>query len=42
MAESGEKSRRSFIAAAVGTAVVALCCFTAQLVIALGLVGGGS
>ena len=39
MAESGEKYRRSFIAAAVGTAVVALCCFTPLLVIALGLVG---
>jgi mercuric ion transport protein len=39
MAENQEKYRQSFIAAAVGTAVVALCCFTPLLVIALGLVG---
>ena len=39
MAENREKYRQSFIAAAVGTAVVALCCFTPLLVIALGLIG---
>lgn len=39
MAESQQKYRQSFIAAAVGTAVVALCCFTPLLVIVLGLVG---
>jgi mercuric ion transport protein len=39
MTESRRKYRQSFIAAAVGTAVVALCCFTPLLVIVLGLVG---
>jgi mercuric ion transport protein len=39
MAENRGKYRQSFIAAAVGTAVVALCCFTPLLVIALSLVG---
>jgi mercuric ion transport protein len=41
MAENREKYRQSFIAAVVGSAVVALCCFTPLLVIALGLVGVG-
>src|SRR5712692_5537707 len=34
-----ERSRKSWMAAAIGTAVVALCCFTPLLVIVLGLVG---
>ena len=41
MADSLENYRKSCIAAAVGTAVVALCCFTPLLMIVLGLVGVG-
>jgi mercuric ion transport protein len=39
MRERQERSRKSWMAAAMGTAVVALCCFTPLLVIVLGLVG---
>ena len=39
MRERQERSRKSWMAAAIGTAVVALCCFTPLLVIVLGLVG---
>jgi mercuric ion transport protein len=39
MRESQECYRKSWMAAAIGTAVVALCCFTPLLVIVLGLVG---
>ncbi len=39
MAERQERYKTSCIAAAIGTAVVALCCFTPVLVIVLGLVG---
>jgi len=39
MRASQERSRKSWIAAAIGTAVVALCCFTPLLVIVLGLAG---
>jgi mercuric ion transport protein len=39
MAASTERYKTSFFAAAVGTAVVALCCFTPILVIVLGIVG---
>jgi mercuric ion transport protein len=39
MPDGWQKYRKSCIAAAVGTAVVALCCFTPLLVIVLGLVG---
>jgi len=39
MAASTEQYKTSFIAAVVGTAVVALCCFTPVLVIVLGIVG---
>jgi len=39
MQERQERSRKSWMAAAIGTAVVALCCFTPLLVIVLGLVG---
>jgi mercuric ion transport protein len=42
MAGSAGRAKRSFIAAAIGTAVVALCCFTAMLVIVLGLVRLGA
>ena len=31
--------KRTFLAALIGTAVVAVCCFTPVLVIVLGLVG---
>jgi len=39
MQERQKRSRKSWMAAAIGTAVVALCCFTPLLVIVLGLVG---
>ena len=39
MRESQERSRKSWMAAALGTAVVALCCFTPLLVLMLGLMG---
>jgi len=39
MRASQERSRKSWMAAAIGTAVVALCCFTPLLVIVLALVG---
>jgi len=39
MRESRERSRKSFMAAAIGTAVVALCCFTPLLVLVFGIVG---
>ena len=39
MTKSQERYRKSFMAAAIGTAVVALCCFTPLLVIVLGIVG---
>lgn len=39
MAEENGKYKKTFIAAGVGTAVVALCCFTPVLVILLGIVG---
>lgn len=39
MAEENGKYKKTFIAAVVGTAVVALCCFTPVLVILLGIVG---
>jgi mercuric ion transport protein len=39
MAASTERYKTSFLAAAVGTAVVTLCCFTPILVIVLGIVG---
>lgn len=41
MVSSEGRAKGSFVAAAIGTAVVALCCFTPILVIALGLVGLG-
>lgn len=39
MTERQERYRRSCIAAAIGTAMVALCCFTPLLVGVLGMVG---
>ena len=39
MAEETGKYKKTFIAAVVGTAVVAVCCFTPVLVILLGIVG---
>jgi mercuric ion transport protein len=39
MKEPGKAYRKRFIAALVGTGVVALCCFTPILVLALGVVG---
>ncbi|HEX9867712.1 MAG TPA: mercury resistance system transport protein MerF [Candidatus Tectomicrobia bacterium] len=39
MAAGQERYRITFMAAALGTAVVALCCFTPLLVIVLGIVG---
>jgi mercuric ion transport protein len=39
MAKRQERSKRAFLTAAGGTAVVALCCFTPLLVLVLGLVG---
>lgn len=39
MRERQERYRTSFMAAAIGTAVVALCCFTPLLVIVFGIVG---
>lgn len=39
MEEGSGKYKKTFIAAVVGTAVVALCCFTPVLVIFLGIVG---
>lgn len=39
MTERQERYRRSCIAAAIGTAVVALCCFTPLLVVVFGIVG---
>ncbi len=39
MAEENGKYQKTFIAAVIGTAVVALCCFTPVLVIFLGIVG---
>lgn len=39
MRASRERSRKSFMAAAIGTAVVALCCFTPLLVLVFGIVG---
>ncbi|TSK09165.1 MAG: mercury resistance system transport protein MerF [Geobacter sp.] len=39
MAEEKDKYKKTFIAAGVGTAVVAVCCFTPVLVLLLGIVG---
>ncbi len=39
MTERQERYRTSFIAAAIGTAVVALCCLTPLLVMVFGIVG---
>ena len=39
MAEENGKYKKAFIAAIIGTVVVALCCFTPVLVILLGIVG---
>jgi mercuric ion transport protein len=39
MGKRGKRYKRSLLAAAGGTAVVALCCFTPLLVLVLGLVG---
>jgi len=39
MTKRQEHYRTSFIAAAIGTAVVALCCFTPLLVMVFGIVG---
>lgn len=39
MRERQEHYRKAWMAAAIGTAVVALCCFTPLLVIVLGMVG---
>lgn len=39
MEEGSGKYKKTFIASVVGTAVVALCCFTPVLVIFLGIVG---
>lgn len=39
MAEGNGKYKKTFIAAVIGTVVVALCCFTPVLVILLGIVG---
>lgn len=39
MTERQERYRRSCIAAGIGTAVVAICCFTPLLVVVLGMVG---
>jgi mercuric ion transport protein len=41
MSVRAEPYKRSFIAAVVGTAVVALCCFTPILVIAMAALGLG-
>ena len=42
MIKQEEHYKRSFLAAAIGTAVVALCCFTPLLVLVLGVVGLGA
>jgi len=39
MKEPGKAYRKRFIAALVGTGVVALCCFTPILVLSLGVIG---
>jgi len=39
MRESQQRYRKSFMAAAIGTVVVALCCFTPLLGMVLGIVG---
>lgn len=39
MTKSQERYRKACMAAAIGTAVVALCCFTPLLVLVLGIVG---
>lgn len=39
MAEERGKYKKTFIAAVIGTGVVAICCFTPVLVILLGIVG---
>ena len=39
MEEESGKYKKTFIAAGVGTAIVAVCCFTPVLVILLGIVG---
>jgi len=39
MVKTEERYKRSFLTAAIGTAVVALCCFTPLLVLVLGVVG---
>jgi mercuric ion transport protein len=39
VAKSQERYKTSFMAAAIGTAVAALCCFTAVLVIVFGAIG---
>ncbi len=39
MVKEEERHKRSLLAAAIGTAVVALCCFTPLLVLVLGVVG---
>lgn len=42
MVQQEEHAKRSFLAAVIGTAVVALCCFTPLLVLVLGVVGLGA
>jgi len=39
MTQSQERYRKACMAAAIGTVVVALCCFTPLLVLVLGIVG---
>jgi mercuric ion transport protein len=39
VAKSQERSKTPFMAAAIGTTVVALCCFTPVLVIVFGVIG---
>lgn len=41
MQERSAKAKKGFIAAIIGTALVALCCFTPLLVVVLGAIGLG-
>ena len=41
MSEQSAKAKKGFIAAIIGTALVALCCFTPIFVVVLGVIGLG-